>query len=1154
MSELPIDNGIQSLIQVVCNAGHTAIQTGDSTDALSSTRQLAAAAALSQLDELQEACLQLAIALEQGEETQKIEDLLRAVNTAHAAPDTDAPIDHIETNESSSETPSESTLNESDQPETPAIVDGDPTVAEAPTDVSHADPLPSDTDETEVSIDAEPAVADTESTPSESPSSQQDEEVCPDEALAQGLAELLRTSDDSSPDTDLCDTPTDSDSSDADSKSRESAPLVKNADEDTLASAVASLNDLLISEGLGGIDLASNDQSSNDQVDADHAEQQDGLSSESAGEIAATDPESGSAEMVESCATASADAVETTDLAPCDTAECSTTDSASASAPVSDSEPSPHDDQSESQPLEEPLGTEVDSSEQNENTTETAPEAITAADAEAIMANSGPEDVSQTPDDERESNDEVAENEPMSLTSEDVARMMGSGESLDPTALESPASADADGPQEAEESSGPMALSAEDVARMMDEGGAIDPNTSEPEQPTHDDAAAPMALSAEDVARMMAEDSGGHADSAEMSDEELAQITDTDGESGESWGARPLSLPDEKLELVQYMVTDLNACLERMQPLCDELVELGSRDDAAEMLGEVVQESIKACEFFEFDTLKAILAALKLVSEQINGTPESCIGEVVIRIRALLSLLEQTSTGFMALMEMQWPISTIHERLQGLLSGQMLKPELVAWHRGETDRVLELDGATEAFEELPADAKKGANPWSDEATPPPSASPTQSSSTASTENANQKRGASLRVGVETIDKMLDVSRQLVLAKNRLASVAGQVHSERSNEQTEELCVVTADMDRLMDVMQVTLGEVRMQEVGKLFEKFEKIVTNIANLNDHPMRFTTQGGQTDVDRFVAERLSDPIQQLLQFIVKERFERSDERSEFNKSPEASLELEARNEGSYTVLTVREDGCSWDRFFADLASRETFGDEPFAMPEGSVADQIQSLMAEHAEGTGLAGLEGIFAGIGASISASVDDEITSYRIALPQVASVLRSMAVTVSGGEYSMPLESVEEIVRLDGVDVHEVAGEPCVRLRDRVFPLIDLRSMLCEVASPQPSNEQDSCSDSESSPSDANSESSDLAVLVSSGADSFALAVDGVVGQRDVVIESLPSWVAAGGPFAGANICDDGTVALILDLNRLTVTSRKTDPAAKVHTSKMSSTS
>jgi two-component system chemotaxis sensor kinase CheA len=288
----------------------------------------------------------------------------------------------------------------------------------------------------------------------------------------------------------------------------------------------------------------------------------------------------------------------------------------------------------------------------------------------------------------------------------------------------------------------------------------------------------------------------------------------------------------------------------------------------------------------------------------------------------------------------------------------------------------------------------------------------------------------------------------VLAKNRLSSVAREVHVERSTPQTEVLCNVTSDMDRLMDAMQVSLAEVRMQEIGGLFEKFEKVVANVAGLNDHPMRFETEGGRTHIDRFMAETIAGPLQQLLQFVVKERFESGDVRQASGKPETATLKIRARNEGCYTVVSVTEDGRCWESMHEAIASLYEEGGAAESTPAaGSLEERALELMSDVSD-CGLGGLRSTLNAMGADISVGIrSDGETTYRITLPQVASVLRSMSVMVGETEYSVPLESVMEIVRLDDATIHEVTGEPCIRLRDHVFPLVDLRARLDGIPGP-----------------------------------------------------------------------------------------------------------
>lgn len=632
----------------------------------------------------------------------------------------------------------------------------------------------------------------------------------------------------------------------------------------------------------------------------------------------------------------------------------------------------------------------------------------------------------------------------------------------------------------------PMVLSEEDVAAM---------SAGDPPPPT--------VLPEADLAAASATASVGPV---ELTPEQVAAML-ADEQQEPEWGSRPLSLDSEKIELLQFMVNDMNEHIEQIGSLADEAASTVSRPDAAEQLSEVSSSITETSRFFEFGSLDQLASMLGSISTRITLVPDVLVPEIVIRLRAIGSLLEQFCAALQVGMELIWPLSTLEERLNVLLDGGFLKPVLIGWHNNDPERLLELDGVAEGVD--PPPMIQGSSRASDEETAEAAAAmsiaePTggeAESGDASAEGTAKASQAMVRVPAEQIDQLVAITRHLVMSKNRLAGLHTRA-IDASDTLSEELGMISGDVHRLTGELQAALMATRMVRVDHALERYGRTVQDVAHLYDKEIVLEIAGGETLVEKSQIDALTSPLNSVMRYLASSVLETPEQRRAADLPPTGTILVEAENRGTEVIIAVSAEGTPPDPEAIETEAA-TFG-VGLAPGQGPI-----ELMMDPGYATSpIAGLGQLVQIIGATASLHVDDRRVSIVLTLPVASAVIPSMMVGVGGSRYAIPLRAVIEVVRPSESRVHEVNGQPVVRLRDAVIPLVDLPARLGHRGE------------------------AEYAVVVTVGTKNAALGVSSVIGQSEIVVEPLADEASGSGPFSGATICEDGGVSLILDIQRV----------------------
>jgi two-component system chemotaxis sensor kinase CheA len=401
---------------------------------------------------------------------------------------------------------------------------------------------------------------------------------------------------------------------------------------------------------------------------------------------------------------------------------------------------------------------------------------------------------------------------------------------------------------------------------------------------------------------------------------------------------------------------------------------------------------------------------------------------------------------------------------------------------------------------------------------------------AAAEDRSPGRVATVRVGTDRLDALMNLMGEMVIQRTRLARLAAE-------HDLGDLRGAVEDMTRVTDDLRSLIMQVRMMPVGAAFMRFPRMVRDLANTLGKRLDLQISGEHTELDRTVIDGLGDPLVHMLRNAVDHGLESPGERVAAGKDPVGTIRLSARHAGDSVVIEVSDDGRGMDpdalrasvvrKGLMDRAAADALSDRDALglvfLPGVSTAAQTTDV-----SGRGV-GMDAVRTAIG-----DLNGEVTIesaigrgsvFTIRLPLTLAIIQALLVRAGadlrGGSqvWAVPLDAIEETVVVDPAGTRPVGGRPCMVLRDAVVPLVWLRD----------------CLSLEGGDRDAAAGATIEVVVVRSGEGRMGLVVDGLAGTQDVVIEDLPGFLDDVSGVAGATILGDGSVALIVDVAALSPT-------------------
>lgn len=430
------------------------------------------------------------------------------------------------------------------------------------------------------------------------------------------------------------------------------------------------------------------------------------------------------------------------------------------------------------------------------------------------------------------------------------------------------------------------------------------------------------------------------------------------------------------------------------------------------------------------------------------------------------------------------------------------------------------------------------------AAPPPvpaakAAAPENGQNKTATPNAEQKRSSihqTIRVDIERLDALLNLVGELVINRTRISDIAttlerlmnDKVGSKGNNSAgiiaplAKDLADSAALLARTTNEIQESIMKVRMVPIGQVFDRFPRLVRDVAKARGKEVQLVISGAETDLDKTIVDEVGEPLMHLLRNNVDHGIEPPDEREKLGKNRIGTISLNAYHEGNQIIIEVSDDGgginlekvrargIKQGLISADdrLSDREII--ELIFTPGFSTADVVSDVSGR---GVGMdvvkrniTRLKGVF-----DVD-TVPGQGTRFTIKLPLTLAIIQALLVRVVDELYAIPLDSVIESQRVEMTDVRTVHGNEVITLRGQVVPLVRIAEFF-ELGGQRDPDKV-------------------MIVIVGLQGRQVGLVVDSFEGEQEIVIKPLSDVVGRIAGISGATILGNGSISLIIDVHSL----------------------
>ena len=374
----------------------------------------------------------------------------------------------------------------------------------------------------------------------------------------------------------------------------------------------------------------------------------------------------------------------------------------------------------------------------------------------------------------------------------------------------------------------------------------------------------------------------------------------------------------------------------------------------------------------------------------------------------------------------------------------------------------------------------------------------------------------IRVDLRRLDTLMDQIGELVTVRGRLNDLA----AERRDPAIDDLAL---QVSRLSSDLQAEIIQARMTPVWQVFDRFPRLVRDLARELGKPVAFRVEGKEIELDRAILDELGDPLVHLLRNAADHGIEPAAERRRAGKKPEGEIVLAAVRERASVAISIADDGRGIDR--AHILAKAKADGLVDAHVETLTDDQLLRVLARPGFTTAAAVTNVSGRGVGIDVAMTriralggtidIRTEVgkgTTFVLRLPVTLAIVRALIAAVGRERYALPLTYVAETVEFGVVPMTTVEGREAMVLRDRVVPLVHLRQLLGVNGDPPPARRP--------------------VIVLEMGERRAGVIVDGMLGQQEIVVKGFDAPRGTLPVFSGATIMGDGVPALILDAGGL----------------------
>ncbi|PAF47653.1 chemotaxis protein CheA [Helicobacter sp. 12S02232-10] len=633
-------------------------------------------------------------------------------------------------------------------------------------------------------------------------------------------------------------------------------------------------------------------------------------------------------------------------------------------------------------------------------------------------------------------------------------------------------------------------------------------------------------------------------------------------------------------DMQEIMEDFLIEAFEMIEQLDQDLVELENNPEDLELLNRIfrVAHTIKgSSSFLNFDTLthlthnmedvlnKARKGELKLTPDIMDvvlqsidlmkallvkirdaGTDSNSgidISDTVKKLQAISSEQSndktssqpqevQSSSSEASSPEPQNPLADEPELDYANMSAQEVEAEIqrLLQKRQEADKQKRSQKKKDNVSEDIQAPREPTEPQSKKEEPKKSAQPKKPEPTKpkTDENKSPSTGVeqTVRVDVRRLDHLMNLIGELVLGKNRLIRIYGDVEERYDGEKfLEELNQVVSSISTVTTDLQLAVMKTRMQPVGKVFNKFPRMVRDLSRELGKSIDLVITGEETELDKSIVEEIGDPLIHIIRNSCDHGIETPEERKQAGKEETGKVELKAYNEGNHIVIEIADDGKGLDadmlkqkaiekgviteREADSMSDKEAFG--IIFKPGFSTAKNISNVSGR---GVGMDVVKTNIEKLNGIIEVESEKGVgTTEKLKIPLTLAIIQALLVGVQEEYYAIPLSSVLETVRVSQDEIYTVDGKSVLRLRDEVLSLVRLADIFKVDSILETMNEV-------------------YVVIVGLADQKIGVIVDYLIGQEEVVIKSLGYYLKSTTGIAGATVRGDGKITLIVDVGAM----------------------
>ncbi|NPA12212.1 MAG: hybrid sensor histidine kinase/response regulator [Epsilonproteobacteria bacterium] len=645
---------------------------------------------------------------------------------------------------------------------------------------------------------------------------------------------------------------------------------------------------------------------------------------------------------------------------------------------------------------------------------------------------------------------------------------------------------------------------------------------------------------------------------------------------------------DDMMELLEDFLVEAFEMIEEMD---QDLIELENNPDDLDLLNKIfrVAHTIKGSgSFLNFDKLTHLTHHMEAVLDkarkgELKITPDimDVILESIDAMKAILEYIRDNGNDSSPEVEIDDIVKKLDAIVNGQVGGGSGGNESAGGDSGEPKKVgnIELDkisveniddidvselspeeldavleklvedintppeeeGEKEEKKEEKAEEKKEEKqvPQQTQSTAPAKAAETKPAQTKEAKKEAVKKQLintkeqTIRVDVKRLDQLMNLIGELVLAKNRLIKIYNDVEERYEGEKfLEELNQVVSSISIVTTDLQIAVMKTRMLPIGKVFNKFPRLVRDLARELGKKVKLIIEGEETELDKSIIEEIGDPLVHMIRNAVDHGIEPPEERKAKGKPEEGTIWLRAYNEGNMIVIEIKDDGRGMDpnvlkqkaieKGIITPTEAENMSDKEAFMlifkPGFSTAAKVTNVSGR---GVGMDVVKTNIEKLNGIIEVdSVLGKGSTFKLKIPLTLAIIQALLVASQEDLFAVPLSNVIETVRIVEEDIYTIEGKSVLKLRDEVLPLVNMADIFEIEKILEP-------------------EKYLYVVILGLGATKVGLIVDRFIGQEEIVIKSLGEFLKGLPGIAGATIRGDGRVTLIVDVASLMKLAKET---------------